>query len=314
MLDRNLSSDTAHVVRRRRGKHLLAIAVVASALASSWSATARADQFVVFDDTWTFTADLPDSHYRLEPLPATPADLTSPVDYTGGTVHVYLEVTSKPTDQPTKFQVCLEANPTYACTYQSMAYTDVGILDWETPWDGFWSPPGESVDWSQGINKVAVILKDTNNGKPSAGNVGDETAALYTPTDVRVVVTFVTPGGTYVPPTVDGSGGAGGGGGSGGDSSAATGGSSADATGAGGAPGPSAGSGGEGSGSGGAGASGGAPANPPAGEMDDGGCSVGAGRGLGQERRLLRSLGAWSLLAAAAAFTVWRRRRRPRAR
>ncbi|MEJ7731727.1 MAG: hypothetical protein WKG00_21260 [Polyangiaceae bacterium] len=263
MLVRN-PSTTAHVARHRQGKHLLAIAAAAGALASSWSATARADQFVVFDDTWTFTADLPDSHYRLEPLPATPADLTSPVDYTGGTVHVYLEVTSKPTDEPTKFQVCLEANPTYACTYQSMAYTDVGILDWETPWDGFWSPAGESVDWSQGINKVAVILKDTNNGKPSAGNVGDEVAALYTPTDVRGG--DLRHAGRHLRPAHRrrqrrrrrrgrqrrrflGS----------------AGGSSGDATAASGGPGPSAGSGGESSGSGGAGASGGAPADlPPA--------------------------------------------------
>ncbi|XXT15542.1 hypothetical protein WME94_35375 [Sorangium sp. So ce429] len=31
---------------------------------------------------------------------------------------------------------------------------------------------GESVDWSQGVRKIAVILKDTQNGKPSEDNAG----------------------------------------------------------------------------------------------------------------------------------------------
>ena len=45
------------------------------------------------------------------------------------------------------------------------------------------------VDWTLGVNKLACILKDTMNGKPSADNVGPETAALYMPTEVRMVVT-----------------------------------------------------------------------------------------------------------------------------
>ncbi len=168
------------------------------------SATARAEQVVVFDQTWVHTPDLADSHFRMGPDAATPADWTSPTDYSGGSAWVYLEVHTKPTAQETKFQVCFEANPTYACTYQSPTYTDVGTYEWETPFTGFWSPPGEYVDWTQGVNNIACILKDTMNGKPSADNVGDEVAALYTPTEVRLVVTLVEAGGVYEPPTPTG--------------------------------------------------------------------------------------------------------------
>lgn len=182
--------------------------IAAVGLASvTFASTASADQVVVFDETWVHTPDLPDSHYRLPPAVGTPADWVSPVDYTGGSAWVYLEVFSKPTEQETKFQVCFEATPTYACTAQSPTYTEVGVYEWETPFDAFWSPPGEAVDWTQGVNQIACILKDTENGKPSADNVGDEVAALYTPTEVRLVVTVVEAGSVYEPPTPTGSGG-----------------------------------------------------------------------------------------------------------
>jgi hypothetical protein len=164
------------------------------------SGVARAEQVVVFDAHWTHTAETPDSHYRLPPLEGTPANWVSPVNYANGTAHVHLEVLTKPTATPTKFQVCFEATPTYACTAQSDQYTTTGVLDWATPFAAFWSPPNESVDWTQGTRNIAAILKDTVNGKPSAANVGPETAALYTPTEVRMVVTLVSPGGDYVPP------------------------------------------------------------------------------------------------------------------
>jgi len=170
-------------------------------VASLWSFAALADQFVVLDSTWEHTADLPDSHFHVDPLPGTPADWTSPVDYSTGTAYIHLEVFTKPTDTPTKFQVCFEATPTYACTDQSPTYTTVGVLDWSTPFANFWSPPNTMVDWSQGTNKLAVILKDTQNGKPSADNVGAETAALYTPTQVHMVVTIVAEGSVYMPPS-----------------------------------------------------------------------------------------------------------------
>lgn len=186
------------------------VAVGVALVASLWSGAARAEQIVVLDETWVHGPDMPDSHFRKEPVLGTPTDWVSPVDYSQGTAWVYLEVHSKPTEQETRFQVCFEATPTYACTAQSPIYTTVGTYEWATPFAEFWSPPGEMVDWTLGVNKLACILKDTMNGKPSADNVGPETAALYMPTEVRMVVTIVSPGGVYVPPTPSGAGSTGG--------------------------------------------------------------------------------------------------------
>jgi hypothetical protein len=214
---------------------------------------AFADQFVAMDDTWEHTPDMPDSHYRVKPTAETPADWTSPVDYTDGTAWVYLEVQTKPTEQETKFQVCFEATPTYACTAQSPTYTTVGTYEWATDFSDFWSPPNGFVDWTQGVNKLACILKDTMNNKPSADNVGPDVAALYTPTLVRMVVTIVSPGATYVPPTPTGEGGGG--------------------AGAGGAPATG------GGGAGGANEGGGGPVTMPAPPLGGGSASGGGGQG-----------------------------------
>lgn len=191
-----------------------------------WSAEASADQIVVFDQTYVHAPDLPDSHFRMPPGAGTPENWVSPIDWSQGSAWVHLEVTSKPTDQETKFQVCFEATPTYGCTYQSPTYTEVGVYEWETPFDAFWSPPGTAVDWTQGVNQIACILKDTENGKPSADNVGDEIAALYMPTDVRIVVTLVEEGSVYEPPEpLDAGTGTSGGGDGGDDTTSADGGS-----------------------------------------------------------------------------------------
>jgi hypothetical protein len=82
--------------------------------------------------------------------------------------------------------------PTYACTAQSEPYATTGVLSWGTAFSALWLPPSTTMDWTQGVDRVAVILKDTENNKPSADNVGDAEAARYTPTRVRMVVTVVT--------------------------------------------------------------------------------------------------------------------------
>lgn len=265
---------------------------IAAALTVTFAASsALADQFVAMDETWVHTPDLPDSHYHTSPSAQTPANWTSPVDYSQGTAWVYLEVQTKPTAQPTKFQVCFEATPTYACTDQSPTYTTIGTYEWSTPFANFWSPPGTSVDWSLGVNKLACILKDTMNNKPSQDNVGPTVAALYTPTQVRMVVTIVSPGGTYVPPTPTGTGGAGGGGGAGATSASASVTSGATSgTGAGGASGGTSGA----TGSGGAGGAGAASSS---------GCAVG-----GATRTDDEALG----LALSVGALVALARRRPR--
>lgn len=177
---------------------LLSVAVAAAVLALG--APAAAAQFVVTEVTYQHSATTTtDSHNRVAPSAMTPANWKAPVDYaTAGKVHVRLEVFTKPSDAKTRYQICFEATPGYACTDQSPVYTTTGIHDWETSFPSFYQY--DKVDWTKGVKKIALILKDERNGKPAPENVGEATSKLYMPTDLRVTVTVVEPGSTYVPP------------------------------------------------------------------------------------------------------------------
>jgi hypothetical protein len=199
---------------------------------------ALAEQVVVADVAYTHSAQTTkDSHYRVQPTPATPANWQSPVSYEKGSVHVRLEVKTKPSATPTRFQICFEMKQNYCCTDQAPAYTKTGVYEWDTDVEKLWRPG--PVDFSKGIVDSALILKDTNNVKPAPENVGEATSALYMPSDVAVTVTLVSTGAVFQPPKdpempVGGSGGGAAGGmatgGSGGASaSAGTGGSAAGA-------------------------------------------------------------------------------------
>jgi hypothetical protein len=185
----------ALTVRRARtvscmGMHaLLALSGLLAA-----TSVARADQVTVTRVSYTHSAaTTTDSHYRVRPIAGSPSNWKSPVNYAAGSVHVLLEVKTKPSSVPTKFQVCFEATPNYACTAQSNAYTATGTYEWDTPFSAMWQPdPKNPVDWSKGTREIALILKDTNNGKPQ----GDP---KYVPTDLRVEITLVSAGATFDP-------------------------------------------------------------------------------------------------------------------
>ncbi|HVY28728.1 MAG TPA: hypothetical protein VHB79_19365 [Polyangiaceae bacterium] len=170
---------------------------------------AHAEQFVVAEAAYTHSAQTTkDSHYRVEPGPETPPDWQSPLDYTGGSVHVRLEVKTKPTDTPTRYQICFEMKQNYCCTDQAPIYTQPGVYEWDTLVSKLWRPG--PVDFTQGILQSALILKDKNNVKPAPENVGQATSDLYMPTDLHVTVTVVSTGATYRDPNAA-SGGSGGG-------------------------------------------------------------------------------------------------------
>lgn len=164
---------------------------------------AHADQLVLVDIDYTHSSETTrDSHYYPKLPDATPADWTSPVDYAHGSVHLELDVKTKPEGgAPTKYQLCFEATPDVACTLQSPTYTSTGHVVWDSPFDSFWY--GGTVDWSQGVRQIPLILKDDKNNKPS----GDP---AYMPTDLHVLVVLVSAGSTYVPVAAAGSGGMGG--------------------------------------------------------------------------------------------------------
>lgn len=194
----------------------------------SFCPAARAEQFVLVDEAYTHSTDTTkDSHYY-PALPAdTPKNWQEPIDYAGGSVHIVLDVKTKPAgDAPTRLQICFEATPSYACTAQSPTYTKAGRVEWDSPFEEFWYE--STVDWAQGIKESPLILKDDMNNKPA----GDP---KYMPTDLYVQVTLVSKGATFVPPPVAGSGGVAGDGSAGaGGMSAAAGQSGAAVSGAGG--------------------------------------------------------------------------------
>lgn len=159
-----------------------------------------AAQVVVTEITYTHSNDTTnDSHFMVDPLPGTPSNWASPVNYAQGTAVVRLEVFTKPTNAATRFQICFVGSPSYACTNQAPAYTSPGVYTWTTPFTSFYQYA--SVSWSQGVARIALILKDTNNGKPAVENVGATESARYMPTNLRVTVTLVSAGSTYVPPS-----------------------------------------------------------------------------------------------------------------
>jgi hypothetical protein len=162
-------------------------------------ALAHAEQFVVAHADYTHSAQTTtDSHYRVRPTPETPANWASPVDYAHGSVHVRLDVQTKPSATPTRYQICFEMKMNYCCTDQAPVYTTTGVVEWDTKVENLWRPG--PVDFGQGIVQSALILKDTNNVKPAPENVGEITSALYMPSDVDVTVTVVSSGSTYAPP------------------------------------------------------------------------------------------------------------------
>jgi hypothetical protein len=291
----------------------LGLVVFGAALAAS------AEQFVVADVAYTHSAETTtDSHYYADPTPETPANWSSPVDYANGSVHVRLEVKTKPSETPTRYQICFEMSQNYCCTEQAPPYTEPGIYEWDTNVVDMWRPG--AVDFTQGILRSALILKDTANAKPAPENVGEETSKLFMPTDLSVTVTVVRAGDTFVPPEVPQvPGGGSGGGGAGG---MAGGGMSAGGTGTGGAPGgsggapvvlmpePSSGSGQGGSSPTTAGSAGAAPAIGPTTSSDDASCSVQRARS-DASAALAALLG---LVAQTVALRARRVRRRARAR
>jgi hypothetical protein len=174
-----------------------AVSIALSCLAG----IAHAEQFVLVDVSYTHSADTTkDSHFYQKPPAGTPKDWTQPIDYSKGSVHIVLDVKTKPPgDTPTKYQLCFEGTPSYGCTLQSPTYTTIGKVEWDSPFASFWYE--STVDWTKGTNQIALILKDTDNNKPA----GDP---KYMPTDLHVQATLVSAGAKFAPPPAAGSGGA----------------------------------------------------------------------------------------------------------
>jgi hypothetical protein len=152
-----------------------------SCLSALWlgGSSAQAEQFVLFDATFTFTKDDADnskpspSHYYVrDKLMNTerPKDWTSPVDYRSGTAHVRLEVLEKPPGgEATTWPVCYIPNKGrdkgYGC-FNTPVYKEVGVCEQDIPMTKFWQ--NDSIVWDQGIKEMHLVIKDTNCGRGHA--------------------------------------------------------------------------------------------------------------------------------------------------
>lgn len=164
----------------------------------------RADQFTLFDVTFTFTKDdafnsKPNqSHYYVKSdrlNPQRPKDWTAPTDYRNGTVHLRLEIIDKPEGgQPTSWSVCYipfkGQNHGYGCIGTG-AYKEKGVIEKDLEMTTFWQ--NNDIVWSEGIKEMHLVIKDDHN--LHAHKLPDP--AKFFPTKVRMTLVQVSKGAKY---------------------------------------------------------------------------------------------------------------------
>jgi hypothetical protein len=170
------------------------------------ASSAMADQFVLFDATFTFTKDDADnskpspSHYYVRDKlmnAERPKDWTSPVDYRNGTAHVRLEVLEKPEGgEATTWSVCYIPNKGrdkgYGC-FNTAVYEEAGVYEKDIDMTQFWR--NDSIVWDQGIKEMHLVIKDNSGGSGHAHKRQDH--EKFFPTKVRMTVIHVSAGSKY---------------------------------------------------------------------------------------------------------------------
>ncbi len=254
--------------------HLLSrtalLALAAGSLITLSARPSRAEQFVLFDQTFTMTwedainSTPSKSHHYVKANSGLnaqqPTNWVSPVDYRNGKVHIHLEVLDKPEGgQKQGWALCYVGKAgSYGCPYTDY-YTEEGVYDKEVSMTNFYND--DTIDWTKGIGEVDLIYTINDSG---SGHVHffPELKDKTTPTTVRIAMVQVSAGSTYdgsiLPGGAGGSGGStsGGAAGSGGASNGGVGGAPAGGTGG----AASGGSGGKGGGPSVGGSGGSAPA------------------------------------------------------
>lgn len=171
----------------------------------------RADQFVLFDITFTFTHEdalnskPSQSHYYVKSdrlNAARPKDWTTPVDYRNGTAHLRLEVLEKPDGgQPASWSVCYipykGQNHGYGCIGTG-AYKEKGVIEKDLGMTTFWQ--NNDIVWSEGIKEMHLVLKDDHNTHAHKLPNPEK----FFPTKVRMTLIQVSKGAKYDPKLVPG--------------------------------------------------------------------------------------------------------------
>ena len=175
------------------------------------SSLSYAEQFVLFDVTFTYTKLEADnstpskSHYYVKGdrlNPNRPTDWTSPVDYRNGTVHIRTEVIDKPAGgENTTWTICYIPNKgqknRYGCT-GTLAYQEEGVYDRDVSMTSWWE--NDSIVWTEGIKQMDLVIKDGTGGRGFAHLRPD--SEKYFPTTMRITVVQVSAGSKYDPSLV----------------------------------------------------------------------------------------------------------------
>jgi hypothetical protein len=178
---------------------------------SAAPAVAHAEQFVLFDVTFTYTkADADNSrpsksHYYVRGKdlnPDRPRDWTVPVDYRNGTVHIRAEIIDKPAgSEPTTWTLCYIPNKGqkngYGCT-GTRIFREKGVYEQDVCMKSFWE--NDSIVWSEGIKQMDLVIKDNSGGGGHAHKRKDH--ERFFPTKVRITMVQVSAGSTYDPSLV----------------------------------------------------------------------------------------------------------------
>ncbi|WP_240911107.1 hypothetical protein [Paludisphaera soli] len=187
--------------------------LLAAAISVAASGSVFAEQFVLFDETFTFTKKDADesrpskSHYYVKGAkinPDRPKDWTAPVDYRNGTVHIRAEVIEKPEGgAPTTWTLCYIPNKGrgngYGCTGTGI-YTEAGVYEKDVAMTEFWE--NGSIVWEEGIKQMDLVIKDDSGGQGHAHKRADH--EKFFPTKMRITMIQVSAGSNYDPSLVPG--------------------------------------------------------------------------------------------------------------
>src|SRR5436189_1934385 len=170
-----------------------------------------AEQFVLFDVTFTFTKEDADnskpskSHFYVkgDMLNADrPKDWTAPIDYRNGAVHIRAEVLEKPPGgETTTWTICYIPNKGqgngYGCTGTDL-YREKGVYEKDVSMKSFWE--NDAIVWSEGIRQMDLVMKDDSGGSGHVHKRAD--SEKFFPTRMRITVVQVSAGSKYDPTLV----------------------------------------------------------------------------------------------------------------
>jgi len=171
-----------------------------------------AEQFVLFDATFTYTWDMASksspslSHYYVNEgnwlSKARPVNWLSPVDYRNGSVHIRIEVFEKPSNtQLTGWALCYVGNAgSYGCPY-SKYYPGPGVYENDVSMTSFFN--NATIQWDRGVRQVDCVYTVNNSGSGHITNFPNLKDQV-TPTRLRLTMIQVSKGSTYDPSILTG--------------------------------------------------------------------------------------------------------------